>query len=143
MLDPATARRNLFRLHDLGVRLSIDDFGTGYSSLSALQRLPLHEIKIDRSFVAQMVDNHNDMVIVRSTIDLARNLGLAVVAEGIESERPLIALQDLGCDLGQGFFVSHPLPLERLTSWFDETRWQLAPLGRPGASPAAELADAS
>jgi diguanylate cyclase (GGDEF)-like protein len=143
MLDPATARRNLFRLHDLGVRLSIDDFGTGYSSLSALQRLPLHEIKIDRSFVAQMVDNHNDMVIVRSTIDLARNLGLAVVAEGIESERHLIALQDLGCDLGQGFFVSHPLPLERLTSWFDETRWQLAPLGRPGASPAAELADAS
>jgi diguanylate cyclase (GGDEF)-like protein/PAS domain S-box-containing protein len=143
MLDPATARRNLFRLHDLGVRLSIDDFGTGYSSLSALQRLPLHEIKIDRSFVAQMVDNHNDMVIVRSTIDLARNLGLAVVAEGIESERHLVALQDLGCDLGLGFFVSHPLPLERLTSWFDETRWQLAPLGRPGASPAAELADAS
>jgi len=136
MLDPAAARRNLFRLHDLGVRLSIDDFGTGYSSLSALQRLPLHEIKIDKSFVAQMVDSHNDLVIVRSTIDLARNLGLAVVAEGIESERHLIALQDLGCDLGQGFFVSHPLPVERLTSWFGEAPWQLAPREQKSAPPA-------
>jgi predicted signal transduction protein with EAL and GGDEF domain len=72
-----------------------------------------------------MVDSPNDLVIVRSTIDLARNLGLAVVAEGIESERHLIALQDLGCDLGQGFFVSHPLPVERLTSWFGEAPWRL------------------
>jgi diguanylate cyclase (GGDEF)-like protein/PAS domain S-box-containing protein len=128
MLDPDAARRNLCRLHELGVRLSIDDFGTGYSSLSALQRLPLHEIKIDKSFVAQMVDNPNDLVIVRATIDLARNLGLAVVAEGIESERHLTALRDLGCGLGQGFFVSHPLPIEQLTAWFDEGRWQLARL---------------
>jgi EAL domain-containing protein (putative c-di-GMP-specific phosphodiesterase class I) len=125
MLDPDQARRNLFRLHELGVRLSIDDFGTGYSSLSNLQRLPLHELKIDKSFVNQMTDNHNDLVIVRSTIDLAHNLGLTVVAEGIESEQHLALLQDLRCDLGQGFFVSQPLPIERLTSWFDEAPWQL------------------
>jgi diguanylate cyclase (GGDEF)-like protein len=143
MLDPAAARRNLFRLHDLGLRLSIDDFGTGYSSLSALQRLPLHEIKIDKSFVAQMVDSHSDLVIVRSTIDLARNLGLAVVAEGIESERHLIALQDLGCDLGQGFFVSHPLPIDRLTSWFGEAPWRLPPLERHSALPPEDVAAAS
>jgi diguanylate cyclase (GGDEF)-like protein len=143
MLDPVAARRNLFRLHDLGLRLSIDDFGTGYSSLSALQRLPLHEIKIDKSFVAQMVDNHNDLVIVRSTIDLARNLGLAVVAEGIESERHLIALRDLGCDLGQGFFVSHPLPIERLTSWFGQAPWRLPPLERGSALRPEDVAAAS
>ena len=125
MLDPDAARRNLFRAARLGVRLSIDDFGTGYSSLSHLQRLPLHEIKIDKSFVIQMTDNDNDLVIVRSTIDLAHNLGLSVVAEGIETGEHLAMLQDLGCDLGQGFFVSQPLPIDRLTSWFDQTPWQL------------------
>jgi diguanylate cyclase (GGDEF)-like protein/PAS domain S-box-containing protein len=125
MLDPDGAQRNLFRLHELGLSLSIDDFGTGYSSLSHLQRLPLHELKIDKSFVNQMIDNDNDLVIVRSTIDLAHNLGLNVVAEGIESEQHLAILQELGCDLGQGFFVSHPLPVERLTAWFEESPWQL------------------
>jgi diguanylate cyclase (GGDEF)-like protein/PAS domain S-box-containing protein len=143
MLDPQAAQRNLFRLHDHGVRLSIDDFGTGYSSLSALQRLPLHEIKIDKSFVIQMVENHNDLVIVRSTIDLARNLGLSVVAEGVETERHLIALQDLGCDLGQGFFVSHPLPIEQLTSWFDQGPWQLRRKEDAPAAQAPVLASAS
>jgi diguanylate cyclase (GGDEF)-like protein/PAS domain S-box-containing protein len=123
MHDPDGARRNLFRLHDLGVRLSIDDFGTGYSSLSHLQRLPLHELKIDKSFVLQMTDNDNDLVIVRSTIDLAHNLGLSVVAEGVETAEHLSILQDLGCDLGQGFFVSQPLPIDRLTAWFGETSW--------------------
>jgi EAL domain-containing protein (putative c-di-GMP-specific phosphodiesterase class I) len=123
MHDPEGARRNLFRLHDLGIRLSIDDFGTGYSSLSHLQRLPLHELKIDKSFVLQMTDNDNDLVIVRSTIDLAHNLGLSVVAEGVETAEHLAILKDLGCDLGQGFFVSQPLPVDRLTSWFDQTPW--------------------
>lgn len=125
MLDPDGAQRNLFRLHDLGVRLSIDDFGTGFSSLSHLQRLPLHELKIDKSFVVQMMQNDNDLMIVRSTIDLAHNLGLTVVAEGIESEQHLLILQDLGCDLGQGFFVGQPLPIDRLTIWFDEAPWDL------------------
>ncbi len=123
MHDPDGARRNLFRLHDLGLRLSIDDFGTGYSSLSHLQRLPLHELKIDKSFVLQMTDNDSDLVIVRSTIDLAHNLGLCVVAEGIETAEHLAILQDLGCDLGQGFFVSQPLPVDRLTTWFGQATW--------------------
>ncbi len=139
MHDPDGARRNLFRLHELGVRLSIDDFGTGYSSLSHLQRLPLHELKIDKSFVLQMTDNDNDLVIVRSTIDLAHNLGLTVVAEGIETEQHLAILRELGCDSGQGFFVSQPLPIERLTTWLDETskdQWQRAHAA-PAATPAA------
>ena len=85
----------------------------------------MDELKIDKSLVNQMVANDNDLVIVRSTIDLAHNLGLSVVAEGIESERHLAILQDLGCDHGQGFFVSQPLPVERLTAWFDESPWQL------------------
>jgi diguanylate cyclase (GGDEF)-like protein/PAS domain S-box-containing protein len=124
MLDPDGAQRNLYRLHDLGIRLSIDDFGTGYSSLSHLQRLPLHELKIDKSFVVHMIDNDNDLVIVRSTIDLAHNLGLTVVAEGIESEQQLATLRELGCDLGQGFFVAEPLPIEQLTLWFDKAPWK-------------------
>jgi diguanylate cyclase (GGDEF)-like protein/PAS domain S-box-containing protein len=125
MLEPSRAQRTLFRLYELGVRLSIDDFGTGFSSLSNLQRLPLHELKIDKSFVNQMMNNDHDLVIVRSTIDLAHNLGLTVVAEGIESEQHLTILQSLRCDLGQGFFVSRPLPIERLTNWFDKAPWQL------------------
>jgi diguanylate cyclase (GGDEF)-like protein/PAS domain S-box-containing protein len=139
MHDPEGARRNLFRLHDLGIRLSIDDFGTGYSSLSHLQRLPLHELKIDKSFVLQMTDNDNDLVIVRSTIDLAHNLGLSVVAEGVETAEHLAILKDLGCDLGQGFFVSQPLPVDRLTTWFGQTPWvertvaPVPPAGRPRA----------
>jgi len=133
MHDPEGARRNLFRLHDLGIRLSIDDFGTGCSSLSHLQRLPLHELKIDKSFVLQMTDNDNDLVIVRSTIDLAHNLGLSVVAEGVETAEHLTILQNLGCDLGQGFFVSQPLPIDRLTTWFGETPWSEQAL-RPAAT---------
>jgi EAL domain-containing protein (putative c-di-GMP-specific phosphodiesterase class I) len=130
MHDPEGARRNLFRLHELGIRLSIDDFGTGYSSLSHLQRLPLHELKIDKSFVLQMTDNDSDLVIVRSTIDLAHNLGLSVVAEGVETAEHLAILQDLGCDLGQGYFVSQPLPIDRLTTWFGQTSWSRpAPVG--------------
>jgi EAL domain-containing protein (putative c-di-GMP-specific phosphodiesterase class I) len=122
MLDPAGAQRNLFRLYDLGLRLSIDDFGTGYSSLSHLQRLPLDELKIDRSFVAQMDTNQQDLVIVRSTIDLAHNLGLRVVAEGIESARHIALLRRLGCQLGQGFFIAEPLSIELLTRWLGEPR---------------------
>ena len=124
MLDPSNARRNLGRLHDQGFRLSIDDFGTGYSSLSHLQRLPLDELKIDRSFVANMTTNEQDLVIVRSTIDLAHNLGLCVVAEGVETAEHLALLRDLGCNLGQGFFLSEPLPIDLLTAWFDESPWR-------------------
>jgi diguanylate cyclase (GGDEF)-like protein/PAS domain S-box-containing protein len=127
MLDPAGARRILDALHNLGVRLSIDDFGTGYSSLSHLQRLPLDELKIDKSFVVNMTENEPDLVIVRSTIELAHNLGLAVVAEGLEIEAHLEILTELGCDLGQGFLIGKPCLAEQLSEEFGRGPWQTRP----------------
>ncbi len=115
MADPKRAGEVLDRLRALGVRLSLDDFGTGHSSLSYLKRLPLDEVKIDRSFVSGMVDDENDAVIVRSTIDLARNLGLAVVAEGVETAEVMAELAALRCDIAQGFFISRPLPAQALS----------------------------
>jgi EAL domain-containing protein (putative c-di-GMP-specific phosphodiesterase class I) len=101
----------------MGVGLSIDDFGTGYSSLAYLRSLPMNEIKIDRSFVMNMDNDENDAVIVRSTIDLGRNLGLDVVAEGVESAAIWDQLDALGCDLLQGFYLSKPVPAADLTDW--------------------------
>jgi diguanylate cyclase (GGDEF)-like protein len=107
MADPARSLDCLRRLHDMGVRLVIDDFGTGYSSLGYLRRLPVDELKIDRSFVAALATAQDD-VIVRSTIDLAHNLGLSVIAEGVETEAVADRLRELGCDAAQGTFVSAP-----------------------------------
>ena len=104
----------LAALRALGVRLSLDDFGTGQASLAYLKQLPLDEVKIDRAFVTAMADDDGDAVIVRSTIDLARNLGLDVVAEGVESESVLEALVDLRCSSAQGFYLSRPLPSAEL-----------------------------
>ncbi|MBG6140057.1 putative bifunctional diguanylate cyclase/phosphodiesterase [Longispora fulva] len=108
----------LHRLHDLGVRLSVDDFGTGYSSLSYLRRLPVHEVKVDRMFVQGMATDPGDLAIVRAVVDLSRHFGLSVVAEGVESELTLALLEEMGCDIGQGFFFSRALPYERLETWF-------------------------
>jgi EAL domain-containing protein (putative c-di-GMP-specific phosphodiesterase class I) len=119
MTDPARALRVLHGLDALGVRISIDDFGTGYSSLARLKDLPVHELKIDRAFVTSMQTVHSDAVIVRSTIDLARNLGLAVVAEGVEDRSVLDELGDLGCDAAQGYYLSRPVPAPDLVSWLD------------------------
>jgi len=116
MDDPDRARLVLDALDRMGIRLSIDDFGTGYSSLAYLQRLPVSEIKIDRSFVSDMDQNAANRVIVRSTIELARNLGLRVTAEGVESSRVLELLRTGGCDGAQGYFISRPLPAEQLES---------------------------
>jgi diguanylate cyclase (GGDEF)-like protein/PAS domain S-box-containing protein len=115
--DPRRAGAVLERLAKIGVRLSVDDFGTGYSSLSHLTRFPISEIKIDRSFVTHMTTSPSSEVIVRSTIDLGRNLGKEVVAEGVETADVLLRLEQLGCHLAQGYFVSRPLPAEELDVW--------------------------
>jgi diguanylate cyclase (GGDEF)-like protein len=108
----------LRKLHDLGVRLSVDDFGTGYSSLSYLRRLPVQEVKIDQSFVQGMATDPGDLAIVRAVVDLSRHFGLTVVAEGVESEMMLTRLEEIGCDIGQGYLFSRPLPFDRLEAWF-------------------------
>jgi diguanylate cyclase (GGDEF)-like protein len=107
----------LQRLDELGVRISVDDFGTGYSSLSYLRRLPVDEVKIDRLFIQGMATDPGDLAIVRAIVDLSRHLGLAVVAEGVESELTLSLLAEIGCDVGQGFLFSRPLPYDRLEAW--------------------------
>jgi diguanylate cyclase len=117
MADPAHAMQILGRLNQMGVGLSIDDFGTGYSSMAYLKSLPVHELKVDRSFVSQMTSNSSDAVIVRSTVDLGRNLGLRVVAEGVEDQTTLEALDALGCDAVQGYHVSRPITPDDLIDW--------------------------
>jgi diguanylate cyclase (GGDEF)-like protein len=117
MADPIRAADVVDRLSDLGIGLAIDDFGTGYSSLSYLKRLPVSEIKIDKSFVMAMMSEDNDAVIVRSTVDLGRNLGLTVVAEGVETVEMFDELDRLGCDIAQGYLLSRPLPPDDLTEW--------------------------
>ncbi|MBE9552144.1 MAG: EAL domain-containing protein [Proteobacteria bacterium] len=119
MTDPERALAAIRHLKECGVRLAIDDFGTGYSSLAYLKALPVDELKIDKSFVMHMADETNDEVIVRSTIDLAHNLGLSVVAEGVESELHLQTLRGLGCDIGQGFHIGRPLRIEEFHQWME------------------------
>jgi diguanylate cyclase (GGDEF)-like protein len=117
-------------LRDIGVQLSVDDFGTGYSSLSYLRRLPVHEVKIDRSFVQGMATDAGDLAIVRAVVDLSRHFGFSVVAEGVESELTLSLLEEMGCDVGQGFLFSRPLPYERLSAWFAaQTELESTPSG--------------
>ncbi len=140
MADPVRATEVLDRLRGLGVRLSLDDFGTGHSSLAYLKRLPLDEVKIDRSFVAGMAEDENDAVIVRSTIDLARNLGLAVVAEGVESAEIMQGLAGLSCDTAQGFHISRPLPADALGAWLRDQAVSVSlrgPARKPSSSSAA------
>lgn len=115
--DPERALEILTRLSDMGVRIAIDDFGTGYSSLAYLKRLPVDEIKIDKSFVLGMTMDENDATIVRSTIDLGHNLGLKVVAEGIEDQATWDLLAAWGCDFAQGYFLSRPLPAVDFSKW--------------------------
>jgi diguanylate cyclase (GGDEF)-like protein len=117
MADPFRAMAVLKELSEMGMRLAIDDFGTGYSSLAYLKRLPVNEVKIDKSFVLNMTKDKSDAAIVQSTIDLARNLGLEVVAEGVESEEIWKNLINLGCHSAQGFYLSRPLSATALSRW--------------------------
>jgi len=118
--DPLRTSPVLERLDTMGVRLSIDDFGTGYSSLRYLRELPVSELKIDRSFVMRMATDAGDEAVVRSAIDLGRNLDLQVVAEGVESEQVWARLTELGCDIAQGFFLHRPVPPDELAAWLKE-----------------------
>ncbi len=120
MSNPADALTILRKLDSMGITLAIDDFGTGYSSLAHLRQLPVDEIKIDKSFVIEMEENENDAVIVRSIIDLAHNLGLKVVAEGVDTKDAWDTLTILGCDHSQGYYLCRPLPWDELFKWLEE-----------------------
>jgi diguanylate cyclase (GGDEF)-like protein len=126
MADPTRAMEILTSLDAMGVRLSIDDFGTGYSSLAYLKRLPVHEIKIDKSFILNMTIDDNDAMIARSTIDLGRNLGLRVVAEGVETVQIWDELAAMGCDVAQGYYFSPPAPADTITRWLADFHGSLA-----------------
>lgn len=117
MSDPDRALEQIQRISAFGVRLAIDDFGTGYSSLSYIKQLPLHALKIDRSFVSNMLQEEQDLIIVRSTINLAHSLGLDVVAEGVEDLGTAQALRAMDCDYAQGFYFNHALDAEEFTDW--------------------------
>ncbi|HEY6837513.1 MAG TPA: EAL domain-containing protein, partial [Geobacteraceae bacterium] len=120
ILEPERAGEILQRIHAMGVRLSIDDFGTGFSSLSLLKRLPLQALKIDLLFVSQMLQSEQDRIIVSSTIAMAKNLGLSVVAEGVENERTMAVLRDMGCDQAQGYHVARPMDEADIPGWLEE-----------------------
>jgi len=119
MSDPDRAAHTVRKLCDLGVQIAVDDFGTGYSSLANLRRLTLNELKIDRTFVGSLLRNDSDLIIVRSTINLGHDLGLQVIAEGVEDELTLKRLATLGCDLAQGYHVSRPLGADAFTAWIN------------------------
>jgi EAL domain-containing protein (putative c-di-GMP-specific phosphodiesterase class I) len=119
LADPKRVEKVLDRLHAMRVKLAIDDFGTGYSSLSYLKRLPVSEVKIDRSFVMQMATSVDDALIVRSTIELGRNLALRVTAEGVETRGVWEELRQLGCHDAQGYYLSRPLSQEDFKRWIE------------------------
>ncbi len=115
--DMDYAIKILERLKSMGAKTSMDDFGTGYSSLGHLQRLPIDELKIDRSFVTNLPDHPQNTAIVRAVIDMAHNLGLEVVAEGVETTAALRWLRNEGCQRAQGYYLSKPMPADEFVSW--------------------------
>jgi diguanylate cyclase (GGDEF)-like protein len=127
MIDPERARQTLERLSALGVRLSLDDFGAGSTSLSQLTSMPIDEIKIDRAFVIAMADDPSNALIVTSVIDLGHNLGLTLVAEGVETAKALSALAGFGCDVAQGYHISRPIPVAAFDAWCAGRPITLAP----------------
>jgi diguanylate cyclase (GGDEF)-like protein len=131
MDDPSRAEATLKNLAEMGLKIAIDDFGTGYSSLAYLKRLPVHKLKIDRSFVMSMEKDESDRKIVKSTIDLGHNLNLEVVAEGIENIQAWQLLEEMGCDYGQGYFMGKPMPVKDYINWLNQwnekvNAWQTA-----------------
>ncbi|HEX7044033.1 MAG TPA: EAL domain-containing protein, partial [Burkholderiales bacterium] len=127
MSDIASAMGLLAQLSGMGFKLVIDDFGTGYSSLAYLKRLPVQAVKIDKSFVMGMVKDENDAAIVYTSIELCHNLGLQVIAEGVDDEAALQRLRAHGCDAAQGIYLSRPLPAPELFEWLEKSSWGLRP----------------
>ncbi|MBI5783143.1 MAG: EAL domain-containing protein [Gammaproteobacteria bacterium] len=126
MADPDHALEVLTQLNNMGIHLAVDDFGTGFSSLAYLKKLPVHTLKIDKSFVIGMAREENDTMIVRSTVELAHNLGLGVVAEGVESQEILDLLARQGCDTAQGYHLARPMPLADVTRYLEAHRADLS-----------------
>jgi EAL domain-containing protein (putative c-di-GMP-specific phosphodiesterase class I) len=122
MADPKHAMRLLGELDQLGVKISIDDFGTGYSSLGYLKKLPVDEIKIDRSFVMNMRDDENDASIIRATVGLAHDLGLSIVAEGVENQESQDLLKALNCEYAQGYHICRPAPAKEIGKLLSNTK---------------------
>ncbi|MFN2520533.1 MAG: EAL domain-containing protein [Candidatus Limnocylindria bacterium] len=149
MVDQRRVRAVLDQVRDMGIRMSMDDYGTGHCSLAQLRDLPIGTIKIDRSFITNMAHDEDSVVIARSTIDLGHNLGLTVVAEGIEDEQTLDRLVELGCDIGQGYALGRPMPIAELLVWLQGARaarqWPSASLVRwaGGGDRAAPLRSAA
>jgi EAL domain-containing protein (putative c-di-GMP-specific phosphodiesterase class I) len=123
MADAERALGVLGRLRALGVRVAIDDFGTGYSSLAYLKRLPVDQLKIDRSFILNVCTDRSDLAIVSSMVELGHQLDLHVVAEGVEDDASWNLLLDLGCDEAQGYLFSRPLPADALAHWLRTSKW--------------------
>jgi diguanylate cyclase (GGDEF)-like protein len=126
MTNPEVARSMLEELRAQNIEISMDDFGTGHSSLGYLQTLPLHELKIDKSFVMDMTNNEGDAKIVRAIINLAQNFDFSVVAEGIENEETMEVLREMGCNTAQGYFISRPMPMEEFEDWVASSRFTMA-----------------
>ncbi len=121
MQNVDSAIQTMKQLNNLGVQLSIDDFGTGYSSLSYLKRFPVQKIKIDRSFIKDIETDEDDSAIAMAIVQLGHTLGMTVVAEGVESETQLKLLQQMKCDIIQGFYFSEPIDFDKVENWIDET----------------------
>ena len=130
MQDSDGSHSLLHEIADRGMALTLDDFGTGYSSLAYLRRFPIQTLKIDRSFVSDLQVNEQSLAIVRSTIHLAHNLGQGVIAEGVENPDTLASLQSMGCDIGQGYHICHPLGAEALPGWLKHSNWEVGNLSR-------------
>ena len=137
LIDAPRSRSTIDRLNRAGIRLAVDDFGTGYSSLSYLRKLPVSELKIDRSFVTNLLLEDQDEVIVKSIIDLGHNLGMQVVAEGVETDEVMNRLRGFGCDVAQGFGICRPVPYDKFVTWLASTNY---PTRRIDGTPAFGIA---
>ncbi len=126
MENPAAALETLQALTENGVIVAIDDFGTGHASLAYLRDLPVHKLKIDKSFVLDMANNRHDQLLVRSIIDLAHNFGIRVVAEGVENEATLALLYEMGCDYAQGYHIARAMPADEMLAWVGNSPWAVA-----------------